>query len=115
MKTAIESTMKIDLYKVIWLFIHFVANTIEFLVNSWNAVKLKIVEIWNKNHKNDWKLTKQLLEVAQNDLEKIPVHLAVVLGQEEPNFQILSNVIYWCLSLGIQHVSFYDHKGKQTL
>lgn len=113
MKTNIENTMKMDVYKAIWLFLHFIVNIIEYTINAVHHIKLKFVAIWNKKHKHDLKLNKKRLELAQNDLDKIPIHLAIVLANEEPNFQILSNVVYWCLSVGIQHVSFYDHKGMR--
>lgn len=112
MNIVAESTMKVDLYKAAWLLLHFIAGLVEIIGSLWTFVKFGCVQLWEKNYRNDIKSCKRVLELARNDLEKIPGHLAIILGGEEPDFRILSNVIFWCLSIGIQHVSFYDHKGR---
>lgn len=54
---------------------------------------------------------KHLIECNKEHLDKIPHHLAVILGTEEPDFRILSKIIFWCFSAGIPNISFYDHQG----
>ncbi|XP_015596496.1 dehydrodolichyl diphosphate synthase complex subunit NUS1 [Cephus cinctus] len=44
-------------------------------------------------------------------MEKLPRHLVIVLGREEPSFLDLIRIIGWCVATGISCVSFYDHKG----
>lgn len=54
---------------------------------------------------------KQFIERHKKHLDKIPYHLAVILGTEAPDFHVLSKMIFWCFSVGIPNISFYDHEG----
>ncbi|XP_058444458.1 dehydrodolichyl diphosphate synthase complex subunit Nus1 [Malaya genurostris] len=60
---------------------------------------------------NDWKKADLEIQFAVRKLDKIPSHLAVVLGPEIPNYELLAQFIHWGLAAGIGYVSFYDHKG----
>lgn len=51
-------------------------------------------------------------EISQlQKLEKLPVHLTVLLGTEEPSLKDLANLIVWSLTTRISFISFYDSKG----
>lgn len=101
--------MSVDIYKIISLFLHFIFDVIEYCLRQFYAVKRKLVAgIKNENLLDD----KLLIESARNYIAKIPIHLVIILGTESPpNFKILSKLIFWSLSIGIQNISFYDHKG----
>ncbi|XP_044261987.1 dehydrodolichyl diphosphate synthase complex subunit Nus1 isoform X2 [Tribolium madens] len=45
-------------------------------------------------------------------ITKIPTHLTVLLGNEEPAVKDLANLILWCLAARITFISFYDYKGS---
>ncbi|EEZ97509.1 dehydrodolichyl diphosphate synthase complex subunit Nus1 [Tribolium castaneum] len=45
-------------------------------------------------------------------ITKVPTHLTVLLGNEEPAVKDLANLILWCLSARITFISFYDYKGS---
>lgn len=47
-------------------------------------------------------------------LDKIPVHLTMLLGQEKPSLKDLSNVVLWSLLSGISFISFYDSQGMNA-
>lgn len=51
------------------------------------------------------------IEYDVRGLEKIPSHLVVMLGPEEPEYKQLAKFIFWSMAAGIGHVSFYDHRG----
>ncbi|XP_060525427.1 dehydrodolichyl diphosphate synthase complex subunit Nus1-like [Cylas formicarius] len=51
------------------------------------------------------------IRIAPDQLRKIPKHLTVILGKEEPSYKDLANIILWCLVHRIAFVSFYDWKG----
>lgn len=102
--------MCVDIYKVIWLFLHFIFDAIEYCARLFDAVKRKLTA---HNRRENLSADKLLIESTKDYLTKIPSHLVIILGTElTPNFQILSKLIFWCLSAGIQNISFYDHKGK---
>ncbi|ERL85251.1 dehydrodolichyl diphosphate synthase complex subunit nus1 [Dendroctonus ponderosae] len=42
---------------------------------------------------------------------KIPKHLTVLLGQEEPSYPDLANIVLWSISHRIRFLSFYDYQG----
>ncbi|XP_035784150.1 dehydrodolichyl diphosphate synthase complex subunit nus1-like isoform X2 [Anopheles albimanus] len=44
-------------------------------------------------------------------VSKIPKHLVVLLGPEEPDYRLLSQFVFWARSADIQYISFYDHRG----
>lgn len=58
------------------------------------------------------KLCHEFLPVNKpKKITKIPTHLTVLLGNEEPAIKDLANLIFWCLAARITFVSFYDYKG----
>lgn len=100
-----------SVYKTIWLFIHLLFNIKDFFEYIIFLVKLKCKELWKINGKPSLSQDKQFIEEHKGYLLKIPVHIAVILGTEEPNFEALSRIVFWGLATGIQNISFYDHKG----
>lgn len=52
-------------------------------------------------------------EIARSG--KVPKHLTVLLGQEQPSYEDLANVVHWCITNRIVFLSFYDYRGKTTL
>lgn len=101
-----------SVYKAIWLLLHMIFNIKDFVQQLLFMGKLKCAALWKGNHKANLSYDKQLIEQWKQHLKKIPVHLAVILGTEEPNFNALSKIVFWGLAVGIQHISFYDHKGN---
>lgn len=53
------------------------------------------------------------IEYGARGLDKIPSHLVVMLGPEEPEYKQLAKFIFWSMAAGVGHVSFYDHRGKR--
>lgn len=52
------------------------------------------------------------VEYGVRGLTKVPAHLVVMLGPEEPDYRQLARFICWGLAAGVGHVSFYDHRGE---
>lgn len=58
------------------------------------------------------------LEKLSKDFKKLskrPHHLVFMLGNEEPSFKDLANIVLWSVSAGIPIISFYDHNGKNCI
>lgn len=106
--------MAFCVYKTIWSFIHLLFTINEILIELIHNVKTKCIELWCRYEKHNLLADKHLIEQNRQYFSKIPVHLVVVLGTEEPNFEALSRIIYWGLAAGIQHISFYDHQGRRN-
>lgn len=103
--------MTVVAYKFLWVLLHY-AYTLVRLIQ------------WLSKWLHDWFLSittprpvlsideeRKLIEEHVGCMKKLPRHLSINVGIEEPNFLILSRVIYWALSAGIEVVSFYDYKG----
>lgn len=110
MKSNISSAMKMDVYKALWFLIHFFVDFYLGICRLWKQLCHNINELLfvkRRSLSDD----KEMIESARSLLKKIPKHLVVVLGIETPDYRILSQMIFWSLSVGIQQISFYDHKG----
>lgn len=44
-------------------------------------------------------------------LEKLPVHIGLLLVDEEPSYSDIANLVVWCMAMGISYVSVYDENG----
>lgn len=45
-------------------------------------------------------------------LEKLPVHIGLLVAEEEPSYTDIANLVVWCMAVGISYVSVYDNQGK---
>lgn len=46
-------------------------------------------------------------------LEKLPVHMGLVVTEEEPSYADMASLVVWCMAVGISYVSVYDHHGER--
>ncbi|XP_054474417.1 dehydrodolichyl diphosphate synthase complex subunit nus1 [Anoplopoma fimbria] len=44
-------------------------------------------------------------------LEKLPVHIGLLVTEEEPSYTDMANLVVWCMAVGISYVSVYDSHG----
>ncbi|XP_041830936.1 dehydrodolichyl diphosphate synthase complex subunit nus1 [Melanotaenia boesemani] len=44
-------------------------------------------------------------------LEKLPVHISLLVAEEDPSYTDIANLMVWCMALGVSYVSVYDHYG----
>ncbi|XP_074394025.1 dehydrodolichyl diphosphate synthase complex subunit NUS1 [Zonotrichia albicollis] len=44
-------------------------------------------------------------------LRKLPVHVGLVVTEEEPSYADMASLVVWCMAVGISYVSVYDHNG----
>ncbi|KAL6096227.1 nus1 [Pungitius sinensis] len=44
-------------------------------------------------------------------LEKLPVHIGLIVTEEEPSYTDIANLVVWCMAVGISYVSVYDNHG----
>lgn len=48
-------------------------------------------------------------------LEKLPLHVGLLVAEEDAQYADIANVVVWCMALGISYVSVYDNEGKEVL
>ncbi|KAM9356366.1 dehydrodolichyl diphosphate synthase complex subunit nus1 [Pholidichthys leucotaenia] len=44
-------------------------------------------------------------------VEKLPVHIGLLVAEEELRYTDVANLVVWCMAVGISYVSVYDHHG----
>lgn len=44
-------------------------------------------------------------------LEKLPLHLGLLIVEEQPSYTDIANLVVWCMAVGISYVSVYDNHG----
>ncbi|KAM7367496.1 hypothetical protein PAMP_013788 [Pampus punctatissimus] len=44
-------------------------------------------------------------------LEKLPVHIGLLVSEEQPSYTDIANLVVWCMAVGISYVSVYDNHG----
>ncbi|KAJ3621647.1 hypothetical protein MTP99_003761 [Tenebrio molitor] len=92
------------IYRMFYSILHLVFTIYESVESMYRSLKIKLLEL---RHEFKINKTEKLVKI-----EKIPRHLTVLLGTEEPSPKDLANLILWCLAARITFVSFYDHKGE---
>ncbi|XP_049300584.1 dehydrodolichyl diphosphate synthase complex subunit nus1 [Anopheles funestus] len=98
----------------LWLFLHTVFTWIEYLLRLLRRCRKAIYHIQPLGTAIASYRVKQSQQYVKSQLQtvaKIPTHLVVLLGPEQPDYQRLSQFIYWSHAAGIAYVSFYDHNG----
>ncbi|XP_035908745.1 dehydrodolichyl diphosphate synthase complex subunit Nus1 [Anopheles stephensi] len=103
------------LVSALWLLLHTVFTWVEHLLRLLRRCRkalhhirplgTAIVESYRM------KQSQQYVKLQLQTVSKIPKHLVVLLGPERPDYQRLSQFIYWSNAAGIAYVSFYDHNG----
>lgn len=92
------------LYRVCYTILHTIYTIYEIQHTFFRLLKVKIIEFCHEftciNKRNYYIKP-----------EKVPRHLTVLLGQEEPSVKDLANIVLWCLATNITYLSFYDYKG----
>lgn len=75
-------------------------------------VLTKLREFLNSGDQDDLDRDRRYIEHKIRNLDRSPVHLAILLGNEAPQYGTLGKLIIWAATAGIQHISLYDHEGK---
>uniref|UniRef100_A0A1A7Z6B1 ditrans,polycis-polyprenyl diphosphate synthase [(2E,6E)-farnesyldiphosphate specific] n=1 Tax=Iconisemion striatum TaxID=60296 RepID=A0A1A7Z6B1_9TELE len=44
-------------------------------------------------------------------LEKLPVHVGLMVAEEELSYTDIASLVVWCMAIGVSYVSVYDNNG----
>lgn len=47
-------------------------------------------------------------------LEKLPLHVGLLIAEDEPSYTDIANLVVWCMAVGISYVSVYDNQGTYS-
>lgn len=48
-------------------------------------------------------------------LEKLPVHIGLLVTEEELSYTDIATLVVWCMAVGISYISVYDSCGNTLL
>uniref|UniRef100_A0A3B4T581 ditrans,polycis-polyprenyl diphosphate synthase [(2E,6E)-farnesyldiphosphate specific] n=1 Tax=Seriola dumerili TaxID=41447 RepID=A0A3B4T581_SERDU len=88
------------LYGLLWRFLLVVVHVNRALV-SW-------LRVWLRSWKD--RLWERAMATFLS-LEKLPVHIGLLVAEEEPSYTDIANLVVWCMAVGISYVSVYDNHG----
>lgn len=103
--------MFLNIYQIVWHLLQWIFDVVDNFQKLGSFIKFNYKNFLRKLNHEDISYEKELIEKNKSNLTKIPVHMAVILGTEQPNFEALSKIVFWCLSAGIPNISFYDCQG----
>ncbi|XP_077976949.1 dehydrodolichyl diphosphate synthase complex subunit Nus1-like isoform X2 [Glandiceps talaboti] len=85
------------------------------LVHAVIFVKIWVVA-WICNLKKAFqyhpKRTRMKLKNDSKTLKKLPLHIGIVVVEDDVSFPDISNIVVWCMALGISFISLYDTAGE---
>ena len=58
------------------------------------------------------KFSANQLENDSKLLKKLPIHIGILVGEDEVSFADIANMILWCMAMGVSYISIYDRNGK---
>ncbi|XP_070569095.1 dehydrodolichyl diphosphate synthase complex subunit nus1-like [Ptychodera flava] len=85
-----------------------------YIVHIIIAVKAS-VQAWLSSFKTPLqfrrKRTRTRLKTDAKSLKKLPLHVGLVMLEDELSYQDVANIIVWCMAMGISYISLYDTEG----
>ncbi|XP_055586414.1 dehydrodolichyl diphosphate synthase complex subunit nus1 [Uranotaenia lowii] len=107
--------------RIVLLLVHLIYGLVEWALENADRLRKGITNLLGKDREQEiakqpeerqLELQSSLIEYGIRQLTKVPSHLVVILGSEEPaDAQQLVKFIFWGMAAGVGHVSFYDHRG----
>ena len=58
------------------------------------------------------KQTLSRLRADSKTLRKLPLHLGIVIAEDDLSYTDIANMLIWSIAMGISCISLYDHVGK---
>lgn len=97
-------------YKLLWHLVHTVFTIFKCIHDIYLQLECKLIE-WRLGNRCEAQILDNL-QKATAKLKKMPKHLTILLGTEEPSHNDLAKLVLWSLTAGISFISFYDVQGK---
>lgn len=64
---------------------------------------------WFRGSRRDWPISRSWSEMSR--LPKLPQHIGWIILEDPISYRDISNIVVWCMALGITYISVYDHDG----
>lgn len=96
------------IFRSLYSLIHCLFTILEWIFSASEDLVMFIVDFC---HEFRLKNRTDCLEKDVHSRKKLPIHLTVLLGQEDPSYNDLANIVTWCMLNHIKFLSFFDYKG----
>lgn len=117
-------------YEFVWRILHALLHLQRVLI-SWFRIRLWNWRLWKRavaallvplalgfqNHKKLGSsagkrgLRRVRWGADGKSLEKLPLHVGLLIVEEELHYTDIANLVVWCMAVGISYVSVYDNQG----
>ncbi|XP_041044799.1 dehydrodolichyl diphosphate synthase complex subunit nus1 [Carcharodon carcharias] len=106
------------LFELVWRVLHTVLS-LHRTLSAWFRNGMWAWKRWNpaslafgfQNAKNKGKSRRARWRSDGRSLKKLPLHLGLVVTEEESSYADIANLVVWCMAVGISYVSVYDNQG----
>ncbi|KAK4883295.1 hypothetical protein RN001_006614 [Aquatica leii] len=95
-------------YKTAYVVVHTLYEYFEFFYYTFLYYYQILLNIYHKYTKIQ---DRQFIAENVKIIKRIPIHVSIILANEEPSYNDLAKLVTWCVTSGITYISFYDHKG----
>ncbi|XP_038656951.1 dehydrodolichyl diphosphate synthase complex subunit nus1 [Scyliorhinus canicula] len=107
------------LFELVWRVLHTVL-CLHRTLSAWLRNGMWAWKRWNpaslafgfQNAKNKGKSRRARWRSHGRSLKKLPLHLGLVVTEEESSYTDIANLVVWCMAVGISYVSVYDNQGE---
>lgn len=98
-----------SVYRLLLILLHCLYNLVDFIYRTWVYYRYKVYHSFTTN--TFIQNIENYIQLRIIHLDKLPAHIVIILGTEQPSYSDLSNIVFWCIASGIPYITFYDHKG----
>ncbi|XP_067839917.1 dehydrodolichyl diphosphate synthase complex subunit nus1 isoform X2 [Heptranchias perlo] len=106
------------LFELVWRVLHTVLclhRTLSCWMRNgmcaWKRWNPAVLGLGSHNTKNKGKSRRARWRSDGRSLKKLPLHLGLVVTEEETSYTDIANLVVWCMAVGISYVSVYDNQG----
>lgn len=101
-------------YETLWLLLHAVFRLVVAVRREWLDAVARVAAHFEPPATPARE--RELIERVRTELSKLPAHVSVILNAETPDDERtaakLAQLLRWSEYAGIEHLSFYDYRGK---
>ncbi|GAB6033382.1 ditrans,polycis-polyprenyl diphosphate synthase [Chamberlinius hualienensis] len=103
------------IYRFLLIGLHFVFSLFIFALDIIRGLKKAFSDFvcfrLPAQAQNSQEETVNQLTSTLKSFTKLPEHVVLLLGEDGLSFPDITNIIKWCMTAGIRHISVYDHEG----
>ena len=101
-------TFKMTVFRLFLILIHWIISLKDLVVIFYDRLMQLIPFAKSQNSATG-------IKSDAAHLKKLPVHLGIVVLEDDLNVADIAKIVVWAITAGISYVTIYDHKGKKQI